>query len=90
MDPKHFEDLTQRLKAVLPPGLNALGRDTEQALRAALEAAIRRMELVTREEFDIQHAVLQRTREKLVALEARVEALENRNPSQESVQKNSG
>lgn len=81
MDPKQFEDFTQRLKAVLPPGLNALGRDTEQALRAALEAAIRRMDLVTREEFDIQHAVLQRTREKLIQLEARIEALEKHDGS---------
>ena len=80
LDPKHLDDLAQRLKAALPPGLNALGQDAENAMRAALEAAIRRMNLVTREEFDIQSAVLQRTREKLDALETRLDALEKQDP----------
>ena len=76
MDPKRFEEFTQRIKTALPPGLGALGQNTENVLRSALEAAIGRMNLVTREEFDIQAAVLRRTREKLTALEARLEALE--------------
>ena len=76
MDPKHLDDFARRLKAALPPGLNALGQDAENAFRAALEATVRRMNLVTREEFDIQCAVLQRTREKLDALETRLDALE--------------
>ena len=76
MDPKRFEEFAQRIKTALPPGLDTLGQNTENLLRSALEAAIGRMNLVTREEFDIQTAVLRRTREKLTALEARLKALE--------------
>ena len=50
----------------------------EKNLRAALQAVLSKMELVTREEFDVQSAVLQRSREKLEALEARVVELEKR------------
>ncbi len=77
LDPKLIDDLSRRVADNLPRGFQALQDDLQRNLRASLEAALSRLNLVTREEFEIQRAVLQRTREKLKALEARVVALEN-------------
>ena len=76
LDPKHLDDLAQRLAGSLPKGLQALQSDINRNLRATVEAGLAKLDLVTREEFDVQAAVLARTREKLAALEARVAELE--------------
>jgi ubiquinone biosynthesis accessory factor UbiK len=78
MDPKtpNIDELARRLVDALPGGLRALQADAEQNFRATLQAGLARLDLVTREEFDVQAAVLKRTREKLEALEARLAALE--------------
>ncbi|HKK03860.1 MAG TPA: accessory factor UbiK family protein [Gammaproteobacteria bacterium] len=78
MDPKtpNIDELARRLADSLPGGLKALQADAEENFRAVLHAGLSRLELVTREEFDVQAAVLRRTREKLEALEARLAALE--------------
>jgi BMFP domain-containing protein YqiC len=73
---KLLEEIGGKIKDVLaqsPAG------DIEKNLRAVLQAAFARLDLVTREEFDVQQAVLLRTREKLEALEAKVTELERRN-----------
>lgn len=75
-DPHLIDELTQRVGEAMPGGLGALGEDLRRALRAALESALARMDLVTREEFDVQTAVLARTRQKLADLEREVAALE--------------
>lgn len=82
MDPKHLniDELARRLADSLPGGLKALQADAEQNFRAVLQAGLSRLDLVTREEFDVQSAVLRRTREKLEALEARLAKLEGRPP----------
>lgn len=76
LDPKLFDDLSKRLADGMPKGLQVLQEDLQRNLRAGLESTLGRLNLVTREEFDVQQAVLARTREKLKALEARVAALE--------------
>ena len=76
LDPKIFDDLSRRLAEGMPKGLQTLQGDFERNLRTAMEAALRQMNLVSRDEFEIQQAVLMRTREKLEALEARVAELE--------------
>ena len=76
LDPKLIDDLSRRVADNLPRGFQTLQDDLQRNLRASLEAALSRLNLVTREEFEIQQAVLQRTREKLKALEARVALLE--------------
>ncbi len=76
LDPKLIDDLSRRVADNLPRGFQTLQDDLQRNLRAGLEAALSRLNLVTREEFEIQQAVLQRTREKLKALEVRVAALE--------------
>jgi ubiquinone biosynthesis accessory factor UbiK len=78
LDPKHLDDLALRLSGTLPKGLQALQSDIHRNLRAGVEAGLAKLDLVTREEFDVQAAVLARTREKLRSLEARVAELERR------------
>jgi BMFP domain-containing protein YqiC len=75
-DPRFLDDIAKRLAASVPEGLQSLRRDLEQNFKAILQAGLGKMNLVTREEFDVQAAVLRRTREKLEALEARVAALD--------------
>lgn len=76
MNKESIDSLARRLAASLPEGLKTLRDDVEENFRAVLKGGIARMDLVTREEFDVQQAVLARTREKLEALEARVAAAE--------------
>lgn len=73
MDNKLINEFTERLNAALAQSPAA---DFEKNLRAALTGLFARFDLVTREEFDIQLAVLERTRGRLEALEARLAALE--------------
>ena len=73
LDPKLFDDLSRRIAAGMPRGLS---EDLQRNLRSGLESTLARLDLVTREEFEVQQAVLQRTREKLKVLEARVAELE--------------
>ena len=78
IDLKNLDDLARKLSALVPPGLKDAGADLEQNFKATLQAGLGKLDLVTREEFDVQREVLARTREKLVALEARVGELEAR------------
>ncbi len=74
--PESLDEVARRLGDMLPPGLDRLREDFRRNARGTLEAALSRMDIVTREEFDVQAAVLARTREKLDALARRVDALE--------------
>ena len=76
IDPKSLDALVGRIAEGLPAGFGQVHEDLRNNLRAALSAALARMDLVSREEFDVQSAVLARTREKLTALEAKVAELE--------------
>ena len=76
LDPKLFDDLSRRIAAGMPQGFQVLQDDLQRNLKAGLESTLGRLNLVTREEFEVQQAVLARTREKLRALEERVAALE--------------
>ncbi len=73
LDPKLFEDFSARLSAIVAASPVA---DVEKNARALLATFFTKLDLVSREEFDIQAQVLQRTREKLKALEERVARLE--------------
>ena len=78
IDFKSIDALARRLSELVPPGLNAAGEDLQKHFRAALQSGLGKLDLVTREEFDVQRAVLLRTREKLEALERLVTELEAR------------
>ena len=78
IDLKTLDDLARKLSALVPPGLKDAGADLEQNFKATLQAGLGKLDLVTREEFDVQRAVLLRTREKIDALERAVAVLEAR------------
>jgi ubiquinone biosynthesis accessory factor UbiK len=74
---KHLiEDLASKIGNLLPPAPTALKKEFEEVIRQAVRSSITRLDLVTRDEFDIQSAVLQRTRIKLEQLEKKVAELE--------------
>lgn len=75
-DPRLIDDLARRLAGSVPESVMALRRDLEQNFKGVLQSQLAQLDLVTREEFDVQATVLRRTREKLAALEARLAELE--------------
>ena len=76
IDAKLLDDLAAQLAGSVPSGIQLLQDDLKRNLRATLEANLSRLDLVTRNEFDVQCAVLSRTREKLEQLEQDVVKLE--------------
>ena len=71
-----IENLARRLAESVPDGLRSVRDDLENNFRSVLKTGIGKLDLVTREEFEVQEAVLARTREKLEMLEAKLEELE--------------
>ncbi len=76
LDPKILDEISKKITESMPEGLVKIKQDMEANMRAGIEKTLAKLNLVTREEFDVQMAVLARTREKLEALEKRVEELE--------------
>lgn len=76
IDTAKIDEITGRIVDAMPSGLKSFKADMEKNVRLALQSAFAKMDLVTREEFDVQAGVLLRTREKLEALEAKVAHLE--------------
>lgn len=77
IDPKKIEQLARQVHEAMPKGIREFGDDVEKKIRQVLQAQLTRMDLVNREEFDVQTQVLLRTREKLAVLEQRLAALES-------------
>lgn len=78
IDLNHLDDLARRLSDMVPPGLRQSREELQATFKTALQAGLGKLDLVTREEFDVQRAVLLKTREKLEALEKVVAELEAR------------
>ncbi len=76
MDPFRIDEIARRLLDSVPPALRSMQQDLESNFRAVLRATLGKLDLVTREEFDTQTKVLERTRAKAETLEARVAELE--------------
>ncbi len=76
IDTKTLDDLAHRLSGLMPETAKTFQEDIEKNLRAGLHSVFQKMDLVTREEFEVQAALLARSRERLKALEQRVQALE--------------
>ena len=72
-----LDDLARRLAASVPDSIRSLGRDLEGNFKAVLQAQLSKLDLVSRQEFDVQTAVLARTQATLTSLEARVKELES-------------
>ena len=78
IDLNHIDELARRLSGLVPPGLREGREELQQNFKSVLQTGLARLDLVTREEFDVQRAVLLHTREKLDQLQRTVVELEAR------------
>ncbi len=78
IDPKNIQDIIQNVLDDLPPGLKNMPADLKKNFKSTLQGVFEKLDLVTREEFDAQCGVLQRTREKLEMLEKKLAELERK------------
>ncbi|CNJ78853.1 ubiquinone biosynthesis accessory factor UbiK [Yersinia aldovae] len=76
IDPKKIEQIARQVHESMPKGIREFGGDVEKKIRLVLQSQLTRLDLVNREEFDVQTQVLLRTREKLALLEQRMGELE--------------
>ena len=76
MDKQFIDYLANRLADAVPPGMKSLQDDLERNFRGLLQSGFSKLDLVTREEFDVQARVLERTRQKLTALEQELQSLQ--------------
>ena len=81
IDARVFDDISNTLGKLLPPGVSDMKDDFEQNAKATLQSALGKLDLVTREEFDVQTQVLLNTRKQLKMLEERIALLEGNEPS---------
>lgn len=75
-DTNAIDDIAKKLANAIPPGLSDFKDDMEKNFHGILQGALAKMDLVTREEFEVQKAVLAKTRAKLDELEKRVTEME--------------
>lgn len=76
IDLNHIDELARRLSGLVPQGLRESRDELQQNFKSVLQTGLSRLDLVTREEFEVQRAVLLRTREKLEQLQRTVAELE--------------
>lgn len=77
LDPKKLEEVAKQVVDSIPPGVKTMAEGMEAKIKQIIQAQLSKLDFVSREEFDVQTKVLQRTREKLADLEARVAELES-------------
>lgn len=78
LDSRIFDDIARRLSDAMPASARAVQDDLEKNMRAGVQAAFARLDLVTREEFDVQRKLLARSRAKIELLEKQVAELETK------------
>jgi BMFP domain-containing protein YqiC len=76
IDLSHIDELARRLGSLVPPSMRESREELQQNFKSVLQTGLGKLDLVTREEFDVQRAVLLRTREQLDALQRTVAQLE--------------
>ncbi|ACQ94566.1 MAG: accessory factor UbiK family protein [Tolumonas sp.] len=76
INPNKIEEMARTIQAALPPGLKSVGEEVDKKVKQVIQAQLMKLDLVSREEFDVQTKVLLRTREKLQALEDKLQQLE--------------
>ncbi|SJN57150.1 accessory factor UbiK family protein [Vibrio ruber] len=77
-DPKKLEQVAKQIHDAMPQPVKDLGADVEQKVRQVIQGQLNKLDVVSREEFDVQTQVLLRTREKLTQLEAKLTELEDK------------
>ena len=75
---KGLDQLVEKLSSAMPDSVKHLQADIENNLKSGLEAGLQKMNLITREEFEIQSAVLLKTRKKVEELEEKIKELEDK------------
>ncbi|MDO6686537.1 MULTISPECIES: ubiquinone biosynthesis accessory factor UbiK [unclassified Agarivorans] len=78
INPAKIEEIAKQVSELVPPGLKNVGDEFERKVKQVVQAKLSQLDVVNREDFDVQTQVLLRTREKLTALEAKVAELEKR------------
>jgi len=78
LDPKIFDEMANKFINSLPPSLLHFKEELQKDFKSVLQSSFSRLDLVTREEFDVQSKVLARTREKLEALEKKLAGFESK------------
>ncbi|MFO6424121.1 ubiquinone biosynthesis accessory factor UbiK [Motilimonas sp. KMU-193] len=76
INPKKLEEIAKQVSEALPPGVKTIGEEAERKVKQVLQAQLNKLDLVNREEFEVQTQVLLRTREKLLAMEQKLAQLE--------------
>jgi BMFP domain-containing protein YqiC len=77
-DPKKLEQIAKQIHESMPQPVRELGSDVEQKIRQVIQGQLNKLDVVSREEFDVQTQVLLRTREKLAQMEQKLSALEEK------------
>lgn len=77
-DPKKIEQIAKQIHESMPQAVKDLGSDVEQKVRQVIQGQLNKLDVVSREEFDVQTQVLLRTREKLTQLEQKLSELEDK------------
>ncbi len=78
LNPKKLEEIAKQITESLPSGVKNLSEEVERKVKQVLQAQLNKLDLVNREEFDVQTKVLLRTREKLSSMEAKLAELEQK------------
>lgn len=81
METPRIDEIARRLLETVPPGLRAVQQDLENNFRAVLRSSLTKLDLVSRDEFEAQARVLERTRARLEELERRVAQMEGASPT---------
>ncbi|WP_341662475.1 accessory factor UbiK family protein [Vibrio sp.] len=77
-DPKKLEQIAKQIHDSMPTPVKELGADVDQKIRQVIQGQLNKLDVVSREEFDVQTQVLMRTREKLTAMEQKLTKLEDK------------
>ncbi len=78
IDTRFLDEVSRKISSALPDGIKMMQDDLEKNIKAILQSSFEKMNLVSREEFDVQAALLARTRQKLDELEKQIARLENK------------
>ncbi len=76
LDPQHLDDLARRLDSLIPDSMHETRAEVRKTAKAGIESLLQRLDVVTREEFDVQAKLLAKTYQRLQALQERLDALE--------------
>ncbi|WP_026958432.1 ubiquinone biosynthesis accessory factor UbiK [Aliagarivorans taiwanensis] len=78
INPNKIEEIAKQVSELVPPGLKSAGEEFERKVKQVVQAKLSQLDVVNREDFEVQTQVLLRTRTKLEELEKKVEELEAR------------